>query len=646
MNEMEEKSSIIEEIKDIYLYLTEGEPSPDDEIEAQKELIEHFQKLKESKKFPNKRGLIEDILKKLEDWDTLEYWFIETPLPDQMKNFLEFKKERKEEPKKESKEEEEEKIIETEESTKISEEQPVQKQKEKDEKKSADFDISEIVAQVSEQFKGEIDTLKEKIDSLQNEIKTKEETLQKIKQQKKIKKITPRKESSSKLPPLEIHLPQIKKAKKESMEEAGVGPEPSEKTEETKAPEVPSSEIVSERESKLQKKQQQYKEKLEISLKQLEAIEQEMEEKIEEEQAVEDKESVETQIEEEQMDEVEKPQKEPSRQISEKIPSGGLEEPPLDSISEKEQQQYKEKLEKPKIEKVQKEKLEKPEQPKPSEPISVPQQSENEDLTPIPQNRIEEKKKHIPPPPPKKSEIPSKPPTPPSQKEESEKPSEGPVIFESSRQETIPQKSKEESEKTTLPPKKPSISTMAIEEPVESDKKKEPKKKPTKRKGIAELEVEEVETPTEKPSKTDLFSVFSSVGKSETQKKQKAKSNESIKTFIPGTNKKSDQIEKKPLEEHQQNITKTPPPEPDYTEEIESKSIEELPRDKDSLYQELIALEGKRYSIEREYKSLKNRYEKGNIGDHEFKTEDNKLKNNLNDITKKITNIRRILSSL
>lgn len=638
---MEEKSSIIEEIKDIYLYLTEGEPSPDDEIEVQKELIEKFQALKESDKVLHKRGLIEDIIKKLEGWDTLEHWFIETPLPDKMKDFLEFKKERKEEPKKESKEEEEEKIIETEESTKISEEQQVEKLKEKDEKKPAEFDISEIVAQVSEQFKGEIDTLKEKIDSLQNEIKTKEETLQKIKQHKKIKKITPRKESSSKLPPLEIHLPQIKKTQKKSMEDAGVGPEPPEKPEETKAPEIPSSEIVSERESKLQKKQQQYKEKLEISLKQLEAIEQEMEEKIEEEQGVKDRESVETQIEEEQMDEVEKPQKESSSQISEEIPSEGLEEPPLDSISEKEQQ-----LEKPKIKKLQKEKLEKPEPPKTSEPISVHQQSENKDLTPIPQNKIEEKKKHIPPPPPKKSEIPSKPPTPPSQKEKSEKPSEGPVIFESSKQETIPQKSKEESEKTTLPPKKPSISTMAIEEPVESDQKEEPKEKPTKRKGIAELEVEEVETPTEKPSKTDLFSVFSSVGKSETQEKQKSKSHESIKTFIPGTSRKSDQIEKMPIEEHQQNITKTPPPEPNYTEEIESKSIEELPRDKDSLYQELIALEGKRYSIEREYKSLKNRYEKGNIGDHEFKTEDNKLKNNLNDITKKITNIRRILSSL
>jgi len=40
MSEEEKFKSIIQEIKDIYLFLTQGEPNPDDEIEARVNLIE------------------------------------------------------------------------------------------------------------------------------------------------------------------------------------------------------------------------------------------------------------------------------------------------------------------------------------------------------------------------------------------------------------------------------------------------------------------------------------------------------------------------------------------------------------------------------------------------------------------------------
>jgi hypothetical protein len=187
---------------------------------------------------------------------------------------------------------------------------------------------------------------------------------------------------------------------------------------------------------------------------------------------------------------------------------------------------------------------------------------------------------------------------------------------------------------------------MAIEEPLEKTKPPEDFEKSEKMKGIAEVEVEETDATPQKTPKTDLFSVFSSMGTKTSQNTQKpSKSSESIRTFIPGADK-SRKIEKIPMEEHQKNIPQPPSPEPEYSEKLESPNLDELPRDKDSLYQELIALEGKRYSIERKYKSLKDRYENGNIGDSEFKSEDGKLKNELNEITKKITNIRRLLSSL
>jgi hypothetical protein len=614
MTEMEEKSSMLEEIRDIYVYLTEGEPSPDDEIEAQKELITQFKKLKDSNKFSNNTSLIKEILTNLEDWDTLEYWFIETSLPKMINQLLEVDKEEK--PDKEQ----------------VQEEETISTEEKEDTFKSSGVNISEIVAQVSEQFKGEIDTLKEKIDSLQQEIKSKEETLQKIRNRKDVKTIKPHKKSTSKLPPLEIHLPTIKKAEEKSLEDAGIKNETTEKDE--------TSTGISERKAKLEQKQQQYKEKLEVSLKQLEAIEKEMEEKIQEEQK-----SSEQKLEEESGADQGQIEigLEPDLGVSSKQPineqrsfetKGYSEETTLKPIPS-------EKIEQLPNEVVQQE-VEKVSPPEPKKP-------KEKELTPIPQNKAKKKEDTAPPPPPKQSEIPSKPPTPPAQREKTEKPPPKPEVPQKtslSQSQTSPQIPKEKTSESPSPPERPKISTMAIEEPLEKTKPSQDLEKSEKMKGIAEVEVEETDVTPQKTPKTDLFSVFSSMGSKTSQKTQKSsKSSDSIRTFIPGADD-SKKIEKIPMEEHQKNVSQTPPQEPEYSEELESPNLDELPRDKDSLYQELIALEGKRYSIERKYKSLKDRYENGNIGENEFKSEDSKLKNELNEITKKITNIRRLLSSL
>jgi len=84
MSEEEKFNSIIQEIKDIYLYLTKGEPTPDDEITAREKLINQIQTLKSVKTFNVEANLalFEETLNKLDNWDTLELWFLESELPE------------------------------------------------------------------------------------------------------------------------------------------------------------------------------------------------------------------------------------------------------------------------------------------------------------------------------------------------------------------------------------------------------------------------------------------------------------------------------------------------------------------------------------------------------------------------------------
>ncbi|MFO7796674.1 MAG: hypothetical protein ACQERB_09770 [Promethearchaeati archaeon] len=592
MSKMEKNRPIIEEIKDIYHYLTEGEPNPDDEIEAQKELTEKFEKLKEYNEFPDKKSLIEEIIAKLKEWDTLEYWFIETPLPKKIDELLQIKKE----------EQTEESELELEEKS----------------RKKSEVDISEIMSQLSEQFKGEIDTLREEIDSLKNEIKNKEDIIQTIKSKKQVKKITPKKEGTSKLPPLEIHLPAVKKAEEKIMKEAGISEKQVQRGEDQSSIESVENELL-DRETKLQKKQEQYKEKLEVSLQQLKASKKEQTEEREEFIEVQDEVILEKPI--------EKPETESFKEVEMETTQKSLEEHLVEeNLSETEEYKIKKpELKESELSPTSKEK----------------QEIQEQELTTIPTNEVWEEENVVTPPPTKPT-VSTTPPTPP-RKTIPSKPAQTSEKSFSEQEHHIPQNIEQEDMPKTLPPKKPTISTMAVEEPVNKELKQMPEK-PPKMKSIAEVEVEETEMPSQEPLKTDLFSVFSSMGKKNESKPKEKPNLESIKSFIPGGIEEKN-VEKPPVEPPKKDITPEPPEE-DYSEEIESKSIEELPKDKDALYQELIALEGKRYSLEKSFKELEKRYNKGSIDEHEFKSEGEKLKDSLNEITRRITNIRRIVASM
>ncbi|MFW9952303.1 MAG: hypothetical protein ACFFKA_19455 [Candidatus Thorarchaeota archaeon] len=60
----------------------------------------------------------------------------------------------------------------------------------------------------------------------------------------------------------------------------------------------------------------------------------------------------------------------------------------------------------------------------------------------------------------------------------------------------------------------------------------------------------------------------------------------------------------------------------------------------------MIALEGKRYAIEKSYKDLDRNYGKGSIADTAYKVQSEKLKIQSDEITSRINSIRRLISSL
>jgi len=191
MSEEEKFKTKIQEIKDIYLFLIQGEPNPDDEIEARVNLIELIQNLKKVNSYQvgTNIRLFEDVLARLENWDTLDLWFTESELPDYFKKIINLTDKV---PDDEVKEEAEEL------SSKEAEVEP----------SPTPIDIKEIVNQVSDKFKDEIDDLKHKIDFLQHEIDVKDETIKQT-PKKKVIKITPKK--NVKLPPPKIKIPVIKK---------------------------------------------------------------------------------------------------------------------------------------------------------------------------------------------------------------------------------------------------------------------------------------------------------------------------------------------------------------------------------------------------------------------------------------------------
>jgi len=221
------------------------------------------------------------------------------------------------------------------------------------------------------------------------------------------------------------------------------------------------------------------------------------------------------------------------------------------------------------------------------------------------------------------------------------------VVFEESLKEDIPLIT-EKRKITSVIPEKPK--NFPISEPSESKPFLIEKPK------ISAVKIEEIERESIVSSGSDLFNVFSSVGaksKEKPQEKPQKKPQEII-----GFTKKPTKVEDKKKEAKKKKKSKdvqepSVMPFIDFNNsgesvepDSEASNLENLSEDKDTLYQELIALEGRRYSLERNFKDIEKNFNKGSISDADFKRQNNILKKQLNEITSRINNIRSFISSL
>ncbi|KKM17946.1 hypothetical protein LCGC14_1670660 [marine sediment metagenome] len=191
MSQEEKFEEILQDINEIYLFLTQEEPTPDYEIEAREKLIKKIRNLKKLKSFQvgANMNLFERTMSELENWDTLDLWFIESKVPELIQNIINLSENLFAAPIQEE-------VKET-----------VTSQPDSD-SEAEQINIDKIVNKVSEQFKGEIDGLKHKIDLLEHEIEKKDDHLREPSTKKVIRKIKPRK--NVKLIPPKIKIPIIR----------------------------------------------------------------------------------------------------------------------------------------------------------------------------------------------------------------------------------------------------------------------------------------------------------------------------------------------------------------------------------------------------------------------------------------------------
>lgn len=538
------ENELLQEINNIFLHLTDQEPTPDEEIEARDQLIELFENVKISNEFPLRISLIEDIISKLNNWDTLDLWFKEVEgLKDEIDKFLRLAGVKKELAK-----------------VQVSDEAVITESKLSADVEVPQLDVSEIVFQVTEQFKDEIGGLKSTIEQLKKELEGKEERLQEFTKQKSVQKITPLKDV--KLAPPEIKIPSIKRPEKAPHIKVHLEQTAEEIIEESLPIETESEDI-------------EFEESTEVP-------------EITEEFLVEQIKSAKS-LEKPKLTPVisEIPSMESKSEIPFKVTQIGAEEKEID-----------EEVDLTPIP------VEKPEIMKFSE--------DGTQLTPLPTERpdsmqIKEEDKDLMPVPSESS------------------------ISETSEEQVsmpIPTESEEKPFLTPIIGSKPKISPISIEE---------------------------IDTETIKSSGTDLFDVLSSVASRASEQTLEPKGEIEPKLVKEKVKKEVKEKEAdifpqavdlfpKEVEPIPQTIEPTPPPEKVVVET--EKAIEELPKDKDTLYQELIALEGRRYSLEKNYKDLSNNYGSGIIDEFEFNSRSEGLKNQLDEISSRITKIRRIIASL
>jgi hypothetical protein len=549
MNEEE----ILGEIKEIFLHLAEQEPTPDEEIEARENLIDLFTRLVNIEAFQTHTNLINDILEKLNNWDTLELWFKEVEgLQKNIKLFLDVTVD--------IKAANEVKTIPSDVSDLDAEKAPL--------------DVSEIVFQVTEQFKDEIGNLKTTIENLKKELAEKEVKLDKVVKQKTVKKIIPKREV--KLTPPEIKIPSIKKP--EVPPHIRVTPDLGEKAEK------PIS-AQSDSESKLEKIQLEKTIGIDLSS-------------------------------EEDAGEITQP-----KQVSTqpRVTPIITEEPGIHTES-KTPFEISPIPSEEKVEKFEEKELTKA----PSESIDTKETAEKiPQLTPIPTETSETTPM-----------IQEKPIIFPAPKEQS-----GPIPF--SDEADI----KEAGEKPVPKEATGPIPFTEVEEADVDEAGEKPILTPVigKKPKITPISIEEIDTTEIKSSRTDLFNVFSSLGSKSSE--------ESAPSPIPQKlSETKTEFEEKVEEGVTQPFFTSKPESSTPTPEISSfnsqQDLESLPQDKDTLYQELIALEGRRYSLEKNYKDLSNSYTSGDLDEFDFNKKSEPLKLQLDEISTRITNIRRIIANL
>jgi hypothetical protein len=504
MSEEERFREIIEEIKEVFLSLTQGEPSPDEEIEARSNLIRKIQNLLELDilQVNANLSLLEDTFIKLENWDTLDLWFTESELPDLIKKIININ----------------ETLPVIEEEEEVQEEYRKQAQSDLD---SVKFDINEIVDQVSDKFKGEIDDLKQKIEYLKHELDAKEENHQQTTQKRVVKKIVPKRDV--KLPPPKIKIPVIKKP------DAAPQVKAPNATEAKKPKEIIGVKSIEDVQAKIEK---------EI-------------EKLKPTPPIEEKPKI--------YDEMQKEAKSVLNILEELEPSPALRPQEIKTDS------Y------------------------PDSTSILDILDEQDTVLNIIEPRSTREKT-------KDSKIAS-------------------IITEAS----LVEEEQDQQEDITFGAKKATIKPVSVEE----------------------IETEEI-----KSSGNELFNVFSSIGSTPVEK---TSSTIEFPALEPVKEKKKREEKKKKKEAETVpfvNFGAAAPQTSPQEEESTTVSTEELPKDKDTLYQELIALEGRRYSLEKNFKEIEKSYNMGSIDDFDYKSQSADLKNNLDKITSRINRIRRIIASM
>ena len=192
MTDQEHYNATISEISELFSFLTEGQPSPDDEIEAKDKLINYITTLKGSSSDSEQKVFIEEILKKLDDWDTLDLWFSETTLPADIKIIINIQDDVK---------------LNIGQIQDIVEEPPIESKN-----GDSEIDLTDIFNKVSDQFKGEIENLKGKIDDLKHELDKKDKVVHSVTTKREVHKITPLK--NVRLAPPKIRIPVLRKISK------------------------------------------------------------------------------------------------------------------------------------------------------------------------------------------------------------------------------------------------------------------------------------------------------------------------------------------------------------------------------------------------------------------------------------------------